>query len=387
TLAHLCHQTNWTEGLWLYCHSGCGPEKASICGGLNNARNRVQTCLRLAISIGAGVVVPHVTARLQKLNNVDASIACPDIWYDMARLDDQMASLCPRLRVRSCVTDPTAENATVVPLPPRDYKGPPHFGSTFLDLVDSHLAKAGVERANVTADKPVWLTYNDAHAAWSYRAAGELATIRKALFRTLAYNRTLVDIGNAVADSSQLRDGGYFAVHLRAEYDWPTKWGTPDAQMRLHKEAIERTIADAGNNKKPVKTVYVSSGQREVVEAFRDMLAPLNLTVLDKWELLKDRPDQLAVVEGLQWDQQGVVEYSAMVRADFWSGMLVSTMSSMVAYHRVMDDPEEFFGTYIYPNSLKWGLWRTYNESVVLRGNRHTMGIVVSSEELMDAFP
>lgn len=48
-LSKLCSKTTWTEGLWLHCHSFCGENNTSICGGLNNARNRVQTCLRLAI--------------------------------------------------------------------------------------------------------------------------------------------------------------------------------------------------------------------------------------------------------------------------------------------------------------------------------------------------
>lgn len=38
----------------LYCHSGCGADQLSLCGGLAEARNRVQTCIRLAIDAGAG---------------------------------------------------------------------------------------------------------------------------------------------------------------------------------------------------------------------------------------------------------------------------------------------------------------------------------------------
>lgn len=57
SLHHLCGETVWTEGLWLQCHNNVGPSKTAMRGGLSNLRNRMQTCVRLAISAGAGVIV------------------------------------------------------------------------------------------------------------------------------------------------------------------------------------------------------------------------------------------------------------------------------------------------------------------------------------------
>lgn len=57
SLRHLCDETDWTEGLWLQCHSNVGPSKTSMRGGLSNLENRMQTCVRLAIAAGAGVIV------------------------------------------------------------------------------------------------------------------------------------------------------------------------------------------------------------------------------------------------------------------------------------------------------------------------------------------
>jgi hypothetical protein len=56
-LTELCERTEWTEGLYVHCHNGAGPDGTSFRGGLSNVRNRMQTCVRLAISAGAGVVV------------------------------------------------------------------------------------------------------------------------------------------------------------------------------------------------------------------------------------------------------------------------------------------------------------------------------------------
>ena len=57
SLRHLCNETDWTEGLWLQCHNNVGPSKTAMRGGLSNLGNRMQTCVRLAISAGAGVIV------------------------------------------------------------------------------------------------------------------------------------------------------------------------------------------------------------------------------------------------------------------------------------------------------------------------------------------
>ena len=382
-LSQLCGQTRWTDGLWLHCHSGCGPEETSICGGLNNARNRLQTCVRLAISIGAGVAVPHVTTRSEtSLNLLDTGVVCPEAWFDMDRLSSELTRLCPGMKVRSCDVR-AASGTVVVHLPDRDYKDRPHFNNTFQQVVESHLGEQGHDLSTINADRPVRLMYQDAHLAWCYRESGELSTIRKALFRALTYNQTLLDISDALANSPALRDG-YFAVHLRGESDWPAYWGTPDVQMKLQRDAIERVNAAA---KEPVKTVYVSTGERHVFQTFKEMLEVRNYTVHDKWSLLADRPDESAILERLLWDQKGVAEYNVMVRAKYWSGVFVSTLSAMVAYHRVMDDVDEFWSTYIYPGSAKWGLQRTYSESVVIRGNGQTMGFVVDGQEIMDAFP
>ncbi len=382
-LSRLCGQTRWNDGLWLHCHSGCGPESTSICGGLNNARNRVQACVRLAISIGAGVVVPHVTTRDEKsLGQLNIGVVCPEAWFDMGRLSSELDRLCPGMKVRSCDTHPGSGTA-VVELPDRDYKDRPHFNGTFQQLVESHLRDEEYDLSTVTADRPMRLLYQDSHLAWSYRESGELNTIRKALFRALTYNQTLLDISDTLANSPALKDG-YFAVHMRGEYDWPAYWGTPDVQMKLQMDAIERVNAGA---KEPVKTVFVSTGEGGVLQKFKGMLEAQNYTVHDKWSLLADRPEESAILEGLSWDQKGVAEYNVMVRAKYWSGVFISTLSAMVAYNRVMDDVDEFWGTYIYPGSLKWGLQRTYNESVVIRGNGQTMGFVVDGQEIMDAFP
>lgn len=383
TLKGLCRQTQWTDGLWLTCHSHCGPNKTSICGGVNNARNRVQTCLRLAISVGAGVIIPHVTTRVEsQIELTDNTIVCPDVWWDMDYLIESMANLCPRLQIRTCEEDPGI--AKVVQLPNRHYRDRPHYCETFRRFVNDSLTEAQISLAEVNSFNPVLIQYGDSHLAWSYRDTGELGTIRKALFKTIIFNQALVDLGGEIFNSEQLQSGNFIGVHLRAESDWPGHWGTNVSQMELHVQEIVRTNSKLAE---PVKIIYVSCGDRDAIQQFRDMLTPMDYTVHDKWTVLEDRPEMLERVSSLTFDEKGIVEYAVLVRARFWQGLLISTMSSVIAYARTMDEPEDFFHTYIYPRSARWGIDRNYADNLSIKGNEDTKLYVVDGQDNMDAFP
>lgn len=89
----------------------------------------------------------------------------------------------------------------------------------------------------------------------------------------------------------------------------------------------------------------------------------------------------------MDFDQRGIVEYETLVRSKFFLGIAMSTMSSLIAYARTVDDEEkDFFETYIFPDSWKIGINRNY-EGVGMRGNNDTRLMVVSGADVMDSFP
>ena len=89
-LRKLCSETQWTPGLWLHGHSTCGSRHTSVCGGLKNARNRIQTCLRYAIDAGAALVVPSVTTRSEsRLKDTDGPTICAGNFWDMKHLKSE----------------------------------------------------------------------------------------------------------------------------------------------------------------------------------------------------------------------------------------------------------------------------------------------------------
>ncbi|KAK6208275.1 hypothetical protein QIS74_10586 [Colletotrichum tabaci] len=349
---------------------------------LREDKDQLQTCLRLAIEIGAGVIFPYVTQRSEdNLGALQQSVICPDSWWDIEKLTESMGELCPGMHISPCDENPNIDR--IVTLSPRHYKERPHYNTTFSTFVANDLAAQGVSMADVTPENPLLLRYSDSHIAWDYRASGELTTLRKALFRVLPHNRTLLAIGDEVFNSGGLQGGNYVGIHLRAEYDWPTYWGTPARQMEMHAAEIRRM--NAGESE-PTTNIYVSCGDRATIQTFRDLMAADNYTVHDKWTLLADRPELLDIVDHLPFDQKGVVEYNVLVRGRYFQGNLISTMSSLVTYTRTMDQPD-FFKTYIYPNTQRWGLDRVYVEPLIMKGDQYTKEFVIDGQDIMDAFP
>jgi hypothetical protein len=378
-LMNLCKRATWTEGLWIHCHNECGEDKKSLCGGLNNARNRVQTCMRWGIDAGAGIIIPSVTARFEDdIIHVDGKTVCPDIWWNLERLMAEMAMHCPHLKMRFCDDRTGIENALSIKPPFRHYMAAGHSIGTFRGFVGTQL-----DLATVSAENPYIVEYGDPYIGWNYREADELTSIRKALFKVLLFNQDLLDLSKELLRSDQLV-GRFIGVHLRGESDWPGGFGSLDDQIRLYAAQIE-TIQEIDD----IKTVYVSCGDRRAIQTFRDLLELRGYTVHDKWTLLADRKQRLQEIEVLGFDQKAIVEYHVLLASTFWMGIITSSLSSLIAFARTVDDPttENFFETYIFPGSSRSGLRRIYPENLTMKGNNYTQLLVVNEVDIMDSFP
>jgi len=389
-LRQLCEETTWTEGLWIQCHSGAAkdPEgKYSFHGGLNNARNRLQTCLRLGIDAGAGVVIPWVATRNQnalKSLGRGAPVPITNFW-DMEYMTGFLGTQCPQLGVRFDVKG----FKRVVEAPFRDYKLARYHTGTFRGMTAAALAKANVTSASITAETPVALLFGDTFTAWDYESSGELGTIRKDLFKALLYNQTLLGISTSIFELPELKDG-YIGVHLRAESDWPGSYGTFQQQVEMYMAEMKLIKGKSGGE---LTAVYVSCGKQESIQIFRDKLKPLGYKVHDKWSLLANDPKTLERVENLLFDDKAIVEYQILLKSDFFLGPVMSTMSSLIAYARALDDPGNFFPTHIFPGSTKdpgvdgWGMRRTYPQVPVMKGDGKSMLMVVDGDDIMAYFP
>lgn len=382
-LSKLCSTTQWTDGLWLMCHSSCGPHKKSLCGGLTNARNRIQTCLRMAIDAGAGAIITSVTARAEDdlLNTGDREI-CPDAWWNIDSLESDLQRQCPQMKLQFC--DANITQATVLKPEFRHYLGPVHKKGTFKTLLQDTVNRSTVKWEEISPKEQVVVEYGDTYIGWDYSASTEMSSIRKQLFKPLKYNSTLLSLGQQILKSPQLKNGAFIGVHLRGEGDWPSGFGSAHDQMNRYVSEIQSISAQSDEK---ILTVYVMCGDRDAVQRFRDQLVPLNYTVHDKWSLLSDKPKQLAKIESVGFDSKGVVEYEVMMKARYWMGISSSSMSALIAYARTVDEKKDFFETYIYPGSVLNGLNRGYTEAMVVKGNKFTKLLVVNGVDIMSFFP
>ncbi|KAE9366216.1 hypothetical protein N431DRAFT_495958 [Stipitochalara longipes BDJ] len=383
-LNNLCSKTKWTEGLWLHCHSYCGENKTSACGGLNNARNRIQTCLRLAIDIGAGTIIPSVTWRNEDdLANTGSYTACADRFWDMEHLQVSLARGCPQLKIRLC--DDRSSIKNVIPTRERGYMQASYSYGTFRPFINTALEMAGLTMTDINAENSAVVSYGDTFMAWNYNISKELTTIRKELFKTITFSQALLDVSSQIHQSPVLQDNHYIGIHFRGESDWPEEFGSAADQMQLYTEELLR-IRDSVSY--DLNTVYISCGDQEAINRFRTKLVPLGFEVVDKTSILQggEKSATLAAVEELDFDQKGVVEYETLVRSTFFLGIVMSTMSCLIAYARTVDDEKDFFETYVFPGSWNIGIHREY-PAISMKGNRVTKLMVVSGVDVMNLFP
>ncbi|KAM3064864.1 hypothetical protein ACMFMG_011956 [Clarireedia jacksonii] len=366
TLKALCKETEWKEGLWLQCHSWCGANKTSVCGGLNNARNRIQTCLRLAIDAGSGLILPTVSTQRHFDNPAafgDTSV-CPDVYWDTAYLENAVKKECPQLALRKCGDMQGIDD--VIQGAQRHYMDHNFSKGEFRIFVESTLM--GNDMANMSATHPVAIGYGDTYIAYNYTAVEEMP-IRKDLFKTLRFNSGILAMGSSILHSPLLQNG-FIGIHLRGETDWPGPFGTREQQMDLYTQEIEQIQGR-------LKTVYVSCGNMGAIQAFRERLEPLGYSVHDKWSLMADQPVLLDKLKEMEFDLAAIVEYQVLVEANMFLGVWMSSLSLSVA----------FASTYIIPGSSRNGARRQWDDAPAMKGDKTTKLLVVNDFDIMDAFP
>jgi hypothetical protein len=67
-------------------------------------------------------------------------------------------------------------------------------------------------------------------------------------------------------------------------------------------------------------------------------------------------------------------------------GVIMSSMSSLIAYARHVSDDVDVFEKHVFPGSEKTGLERYYKECE-MKGNLRTKLMVVNGVDIMDSFP
>ncbi|KAK8118420.1 uncharacterized protein PG998_003046 [Apiospora kogelbergensis] len=343
-LSSLCRDTPWNPNITLHCHSSCGADQLSLCGGLAEARNRIQTCIRLAIDAGAGgaLIIPPIVmkgadedksggqafATTTTTSNKNGHSVCPGNLFDFAGLQRTMGNWCPGLKIRTSApcrsdndaTTPSGKQALAEAVREEEEdpeqlllqgkKGrrvktlnlssrwrPPYcltapgwsstVGSLSAALSLSSSFRGAVLRfladAGLAAE-PVVLRLGDPYLAWDYARSREAATLRRDLFAAVRHNASLGALGRAVGESMD-GDGGGGTSGCASAVAGAT--GQRRAASRRRSRAAAATTPSKGDGDSDIKTVYVSGGSPTAVQKFREMLQPLDYKVYDKWTLLE----------------------------------------------------------------------------------------------------
>ena len=152
---------------------------------------------------------------------------------------------------------------------------PSHSNGTFRTLIDDSISESGlITRSEISAQKPVRVTYDDPYLAWNYTATVEMGA-KMDLFMTLTYNTTLFELGRQIFNVLKQRSSGpVVAVHLRGEADWPSGFGKLDMQIDLYTEALQKLRKDnqGGTNPTNITDVYVSCGDATSIQTFQERL-------------------------------------------------------------------------------------------------------------------
>jgi hypothetical protein len=279
------------------------------------------------------------------------------------------------------------ENSTVVDMRYREnHEEPSHTKTTFRCEVNTELLRRDIIRDEIDSMEPVVINWGDPLFTWNYTRSHENPTVRKDLVNMMENNPSLVEMGQEILSQPELNGNPFFGVHLRAEKDVPASWGPANVQMEHYVNSILNTMEEI---EVPVSMVYISCGDQDVIETFRQMLIPHGLTVYDKWSLLEGDTEQLDRLNSFDFDQKGAVDFEVLRSSTYFLGHWKSTMSLLLAYERVMeDDSQKFFEEYIYPESSEPKCCdRTWAENMAMKGDRYTKLFVVDGADYMDIFP
>ncbi|TGO23087.1 hypothetical protein BPAE_0144g00070 [Botrytis paeoniae] len=388
-LRSLCETTTFQPGLYLQCHSWCGPNSTSICGGLNNARSRIQTCLRLALDLGSGIILPTVQSHRNTENVVDYgdttdNTLCPDVYWDIEYLLQEMSSACPELEVRQCGDVSGIDEDKIIQMKKREHGDASHHIGTFKAIVDEHLESLSF--SSISAENPIAVGFGDTIYAYNYTYDSEQA-LQKELFHTLKYNRNLLDLGSKLRYSPELRDG-YIGVHFRGKSDWPQNFGSREDQIDFFTQEIE-LASTAQGTAEGIKTIYISCGDEAAISTFREPLSALGYRVYNKWNLSSYLSEPSLLLEEMEFDTIAIIDYAVLVEAALFLGVWMSTFSQTVAYARTVELEQDYWETYVNPGSRRDGLTRLWDQAPALKGDETTKILVINTGGFsnMDSYP
>ncbi|ETS87684.1 hypothetical protein PFICI_01512 [Pestalotiopsis fici W106-1] len=339
-IAALCANRTWTKGLIFHCDA--------VPGGIGEVRNAHLNCIRFAMEAGAELILPEVVKRNEK----DISITIPpskgtprsiplDYYYDRQHLNQTLSRFCPQMTLIQSIDElyntPMGNPVTIsVANVGMDMvngsmmKSPETWREKYQQFVDTK-SDAKIRtwpfRVILSVDTYVWPT--------AYDSPGFVSSFGRILrFREDARILSASAVSAMQQHALKPQEGqppeyqgmqGFVGVHLRTEKDiWNTEFPPYEEQAAYYLDFI---------TKSPYRLAYLATGDTTGnVTAFKEKARGMNVTVFTKNDLLDlQERDYLA---SLSWDQQALIDYEVLLRADLTAGISASSFTWNVALRR-----------------------------------------------------
>ncbi|KAL2123752.1 hypothetical protein VTJ04DRAFT_117 [Mycothermus thermophilus] len=350
-LARVCRETTtWSPHLIFLCDNNSG--------GIGNIRNYILTCLRYAIDAGAGgLVLPRISTRSEKdLSNIHLDQRGFDYFFDEAHFRRSLHEACPQITVYD-----TLEAVPGSPAPPRksDQLTPHDLGrrggcdsrelnkhtGLFARQFHAWLNKTAAESDGrlahpPTRDRPRAVRFNWG-VQWDWPVFRDGPEFVATFGGLLRFRSDILDLGmraagymrefarkhqTGMATSKSPRFAGF---HLRTESDALSRWPKFDEQSGAYLSRAEEI---------GFKAAYLATGNVTDAKRFVDLAKEKHgISVITKQDLLREygaARDDLAALQALTWDQQGVVDFIVLLESDYFFGVSPSSFSINVAGKR-----------------------------------------------------
>ncbi|CAK7214708.1 hypothetical protein SCUCBS95973_002225 [Sporothrix curviconia] len=344
-LSDLCTSKKWTPGLLLTCDA--------VPGSMADVKNGILTCMRVAIEIGAEVILPDIMLRsTMDLSDITPHDSGPrrgvplEHFFDRAYLLNTMDQFCPELKIHESRNDFFDDPNVLTPVPLNIYKVPgveiaqnlpgsagklvlegDKLGKQITDMINKK-SPPNTRKYPLRVDlrpTPSYAMPSFADPPPLRKYFGRLLRVRpdlRALAAGMLFN--LQKAFDLVIDPRQGIDvDSFVGVELRTQ---PDPLAFPPYTVQAS-DALSYILA---NN---MSQVFLTEGATpEDASAFAERCRDFDVNVVTK-ENLVEGPDVLALSE-LSYDERFLVDYEVALHAGLFTGNAQSSFAWSVGLRR-----------------------------------------------------